>query len=65
MTPHLSSSEWARAFDWAQRCATENPGIRYTAEMGPYRLSYTVVPTPLQPQGAGWPVIRVYQIKEY
>ena len=56
MTPHLSSSEWARAFDWAQRCATENPGIRYTAEIGPYRLSYTVAP--------GWPVISVYQIKE-
>ena len=52
----ITSLQFVRAFDWAQRCASENPGIRCTAEIGPWRLSYTV--------RDDWPTIKVYQIEE-
>ena len=51
----IDTLAWARALDWAHRYAEANPGVRATAEIGNWRLTYRVTPE-------GWPVVEIYQV---
>jgi hypothetical protein len=46
---------WVRVFQWAKRCAEENPGIWWTASIDDWRLTYRIAPD-------GYAVVRMYQI---
>ena len=55
MPEGINTLAWVRALDWAQRCATENPGVHATAEIGNWRLTYRVAHD-------GWPIVKIYQV---